>query len=198
MNAPSRSGTYRRGQCARAVSTGYGPLYVAPPDCAIENVTLTSFEANDCSASRTRDGACMAPVHDNPGRSIQEMYYPELTCFGCGHANDRGLRLQSYEVDGVVFATFVPWPEHDNGSGYLNGGIISTVLDCHATAAVQLEAHRQGWHPATGSGLSFVTAGLEVRFLRPTPLREPVELTADLLAVAEPEMTAVSHIIAGG
>ena len=36
------------------------------------------------------------------GLSIQETYYPTLTCFGCGHANERALRLRSYEVDGVV------------------------------------------------------------------------------------------------
>ena len=65
------------------------------------------------------------------GLSIQETYYPDLTCFGCGHANERGLHLRSYEVDGVVQGTFTPWPEHDNGGGYLNGGIISMVLDCH-------------------------------------------------------------------
>ena len=132
------------------------------------------------------------------GRSIQETHYPTLTCFGCGHANERGLRLRSYEVDGVVRATFTPWPEHDNGGGYLNGGIISTVLDCHGAAAVLLEAHRRGGEPAPGSGLAFVTAGLDVRFRRPTPLHEPVELTAGLLSVAEPEMTVVSHIVGGG
>ena len=43
------------------------------------------------------------------GLSIQETYYPALTCFGCGHANERGLHLRSYEVDGVVQATFTPW-----------------------------------------------------------------------------------------
>jgi acyl-coenzyme A thioesterase PaaI-like protein len=132
------------------------------------------------------------------GLSVQETYYPTLTCFGCGHANERGLRLRSYEVDGDVRATFAPWPEHDNGGGYLNGGIISTLLDCHGAAAVLLEAHRKGWKPAGGTGLAFVTAGLDVRFLRPTPLREPVELTAELLAVAESEMTVVAHVIGNG
>ena len=130
--------------------------------------------------------------------SIQETYYPTLTCFGCGPANDKGLTLRSYEVDGTVRATFVPWPEHDNGGGHLNGGIISTVLDCHGAAAVLLAAHRQGWKPAPGTGLSFVTAGLDVRFRRPTPLREPLELTAELLSVAEPEMTVVAHVLANG
>jgi acyl-coenzyme A thioesterase PaaI-like protein len=129
------------------------------------------------------------------GLSIQETYYPDLTCFGCGHANERGLHLRSYEVDGIVQATFTPWPEHDNGTNYLNGGIISTLLDCHGGAAVLLEAHRRGW-TLSGSGLSFVTAGLDVRFRRPTPLREPVGLTAELQAIAESEMTVMAHVVA--
>ena len=28
--------------------------------------------------------------------SIQESLYPELTCFGCGHANPKGFHLRSY------------------------------------------------------------------------------------------------------
>ena len=132
------------------------------------------------------------------GRSIQETYYPDLTCFGCGHANERGLRLRSHEVDGAVRAVFTPWPEHDNGGGHLNGGIISTLLDCHGAAAVLLEAHRRGWKPAPGAALSFVTAGLDVRFRRPTPLREPVDLTAELLTVAEGRITVVAHVLADG
>ena len=135
---------------------------------------------------------------ETSGLSIQETYYPTLTCFGCGHANPDGLKLRSYEVDGTVRATFRPWPQHDNGGGYLNGGIIATVLDCHGAAAVLLEAHRRGWEPAEGAGLAFVTAGLDIRYRRPTPLREPVELTAELLAVAEPEMTVVAHVLADG
>jgi acyl-coenzyme A thioesterase PaaI-like protein len=127
--------------------------------------------------------------------SIQETYYPKLTCFGCGHANASGLRLRSYESDGVVRATFSPWPEHDNGGGFLNGGIISTLLDCHGAAAVMLEAHRRGWQPSGGALLPFVTAELDVKFLRPAPLYEPVELVAELASVTESEMTVVAQAI---
>ena len=122
--------------------------------------------------------------------SIQERLYPGLTCFGCGHANPAGLRLRSYSGDGLVTATFLPLPEHDNGLGYLNGGIISTVLDCHSAAAVTLEAHRHGWAPHTGAALPYVTAGLDVRFLRPTPLAEQLQLIATITAAAEEAMTA--------
>jgi acyl-coenzyme A thioesterase PaaI-like protein len=122
------------------------------------------------------------------GQSIQERLYPSLTCFGCGHANPRGLKLRSFLDDGVVTARFTPWPEHDNGMGYLNGGIISTILDCHGGAAVIAEAHRREWFTA-GLPLSYVTAGLDVRFLRPTPLRETLLLRAKLLEASESAMT---------
>lgn len=139
------------------------------------------------------------PVNGRPDHiSIQEELYPSLRCFGCGPANEHGLRLRSYDVDGVVRATFVPWPEHDNGTGYLNGGIISTLLDCHGAAAVLLEAHRRGWLPPPGAGLAFVTAALDVRFLRPSPLHDPVELTAELNSISEPEMTVESHLVWDG
>ena len=121
--------------------------------------------------------------------SIQERLVPDLTCFGCGPANERGLRLRSYpQPDGVV-ATFAPWPEHDNGLGYLNGGIISTVLDCHSAAAVLHEADVRGWGPLPGAALAYVTAGLDVRYLRPAPLTEPVSLLAVVTEAGEDQMT---------
>lgn len=130
--------------------------------------------------------------------SIQERLYPDLPCFGCGHANPRGLRLRSYLGDGVVTATFRPWPEHDNGLGYLNGGIISTVLDCHSAAAVLVEAHSRGWLALPGAALGYVTAGLDVRYLRPAPLTEPVELRAVITQAEEPEILAEVELLYDG
>ncbi|HEY9495844.1 MAG TPA: PaaI family thioesterase [Intrasporangium sp.] len=121
--------------------------------------------------------------------SIQDRLFPDMTCFGCGPANPRGLRLKSYARDEAVTAQFEPWPEHDNGLGFLNGGIISTVLDCHSAAAVLHEADQRGWGQLPGAQLPYVTAGLDVRYLRPAPLREPVELRAVLRSADEAEMT---------
>jgi acyl-coenzyme A thioesterase PaaI-like protein len=133
---------------------------------------------------------------DVAGRlSIQESLYPDLPCFGCGPANPKGLQLRSYVVGDLVTATFLPWPEHDNGLGFLNGGIISTVLDCHSAAAVLSEAHRRGWTELSGAALPFVTAGLDVRFLRPSPLTEPVELTARVTEATEAEIRAEAELV---
>jgi acyl-coenzyme A thioesterase PaaI-like protein len=130
--------------------------------------------------------------------SIQERLYRHAACFGCGPSNPKGLQLKSYAREGAFVATFRPWPEHDNGVGFLNGGIISTVLDCHSAAAVMYEASEQGWLPLPGAALSHVTARLDVRFLRPAPLQEPVQLRAVLTAVSEAEMTCAVELVFDG
>lgn len=110
-----------------------------------------------------------------------------MTCFGCGPANRRGLQLRSFEAETGTLADFTPWPEHDNGLGFLNGGIICTILDCHSATPVLLEAERIGL--VSGKALlPFVTAGLEVEYLRPTPLTQTSQLRAVLSAANDSTM----------
>jgi len=130
------------------------------------------------------------------GSSIQESLYPELTCFGCGHANPDGFHLRSYRDDDLTVAEFTSRPEHDNGFGFLNGGIISTVLDCHTAAVVMWEAKERGWEAAPGAPVPFITAGFDVRFLRPTPLGVPVQLTARPEQVSEKEIVVAAELLA--
>lgn len=135
--------------------------------------------------------------HDEP-LSLQQQFYPWATCFGCGPENSRGLQLRSYAFDGDITATFEPWPEHDNGVGYLNGGIISTLLDCHSAAAVFLEAQNRGWTALPGTMLPFLTTGLDVQFRRPALLGQQVELRAAVQTVSEPEITAKVQLLSDG
>lgn len=126
--------------------------------------------------------------------SIQDRLFPTMNCFGCGPANPRGLRLKSYLGEGCVTATFVPWPEHDNGMGYLNGGIIATVLDCHTAAAALNEASLRGWEAYPGAAVPFVTAGIDVRYLRPSPLDRAVELRAFVIESSEAEIVCDAEL----
>jgi acyl-coenzyme A thioesterase PaaI-like protein len=127
-------------------------------------------------------------------RSIQESLYPELTCFGCGHANPDGFHLRSYVDGDLVVAEFAPRPEHDNGFGFVNGGIITTVLDCHGAAVVMWQADRRGWVAAPGAPVPFITAGFDVRFLRPTPLGPTVQLHAWPDRIDEREVVVHSEL----
>jgi len=134
----------------------------------------------------------------NDRLSIQESLYPELTCFGCGHANPDGFHLRSYTDGDLTVAEFTPRPEHDNGFGFLNGGIIATVLDCHGAAVVMWEAAKREWHAAPGAPVPFITAGFDVRFLRPTPLGPTVRLTGAPVSIDESEIVVGSELEVDG
>src|SRR5438034_3047163 len=82
--------------------------------------------------SRPR-GATIPPVPDND--SLQDRYAPANRCFGCGPANEKGLRIKSRVVDGELVAQWTPEPHHEAYTGMLNGGIIGTLLDCHGNWA---------------------------------------------------------------
>jgi acyl-coenzyme A thioesterase PaaI-like protein len=109
---------------------------------------------------------------------LQRRYSPDSRCFGCGPANDQGLRIESHEVAGThgeLRAEWQPLPHHAAFGGILNGGIIGTLLDCHANwaAAMQL-MHDRGLDGPPGC----VTADYSVRLRRPTPVDRPLQLRA--------------------
>jgi acyl-coenzyme A thioesterase PaaI-like protein len=121
-------------------------------------------------------------VHDSFEPSLQRRYAPTTRCFGCGPANDRGLRIESRvaeSADGVrpgeLIATWQPQPHHAAFEHVLNGGIIGTLLDCHSnwTAAMRV-MHDRGLDRPPGC----VTADYAVRLRRPTPVDRPLRIRA--------------------
>ena len=117
---------------------------------------------------------------------IQESLYPKLTCFGCGHANPSGFHLRSYRDGDVTVAEFTPRPEHDNGFGFLNGGIISTVLDCHGAAVVMWEASERGWEAVPGAPVSVDESEIVVGSELEVDGKTRATMYRDLAAVPSP------------
>jgi acyl-coenzyme A thioesterase PaaI-like protein len=111
--------------------------------------------------------------------SLQDRYAPDNRCFGCGPANEKGLRLKSIPAGedplGEVLCTWRPEKHHEAFEGMLNGGICGALLDCHSnwTAA---------WHLMKKNGLETppctVTAEFHVKLRKPTPTDGPVTLRA--------------------
>lgn len=108
-------------------------------------------------------------------RSLQETYAAESACFGCGPANTKGLRIRSFVQGDAIIAHWSPEPHHEAFPGVLNGGIIGSLLDCHAnwTAAWHLMKKNELTEPPCT-----VTAEYAVQLKRPTPSRSPLELKA--------------------
>jgi acyl-coenzyme A thioesterase PaaI-like protein len=107
--------------------------------------------------------------------SLQELYAPHNRCFGCGPANDKGLRIRSFPEGDEVVAAWTPEPHHEAFPGILNGGICGALLDCHSnwTAA---------WHLMRQAGSETppctVTSEFAVKLRRPTPMGVPLRLRA--------------------
>jgi acyl-coenzyme A thioesterase PaaI-like protein len=61
----------------------------------------------------------------------------------------------------------------------LNGGIIATIIDCHSICTAIAASHRaEGRAMNTEPSIWYVTASLQVTYLKPTPINEPVVLRA--------------------
>jgi acyl-coenzyme A thioesterase PaaI-like protein len=130
------------------------------------------------------------------GASLQERFAPEGRCFGCGPANAQGLRIRSFEAeDGTVVAEWQPRPEHEAFDGFVNGGILGTLIDCHSnwTAIAALIA-RDG----SGAAPSTVTADYSIRFRRPTPSDRPLRVIGRAIEVADDRVTVDSTIEVDG
>ena len=130
-----------------------------------------------------------------PGQSLQERYAPHNACFGCGPANDQGLRLRSCLEDGQVVAEWTPEKHHEAFPGVLNGGIIGALLDCHGNWAAAYHLMRQtqaATPPCT------VTADFAVKLHRPTPSTSPVRLRAQVLESSHDRATVEATLESGG
>src|SRR5438445_13411233 len=103
-------------------------------------------------------------------KSLQETYAPNMACFGCGPANEKGLHIRSFPRDDEVVATFQPKTYQEAFRGMLSGGIIGTLLDCHCncTAAYHLMKQAGLDHPPCT-----VTSAHAACYLGPTPNGKP-------------------------
>jgi acyl-coenzyme A thioesterase PaaI-like protein len=128
--------------------------------------------------------------------SLQEKYAPGMACFGCGPANEQGLRIRSIaRGDDEAVCEWQPQKHHEAYPGMLNGGIVGSLIDCHAnwTAAWHLMRRADADSPPCT-----VTAEYSVKLLRPTPTDAPILLTARVVEAKEDRAVVEAELVAGG
>jgi len=106
-------------------------------------------------------------------------YYPDdvACCYGCGSQNEHGHRIKSYWDGDETLCRFVPQPYHTAIRGYVYGGLIASLIDCHGTATAAAAAYRAEGRPMDSEPpLRFLTAALHVDYLRPTPIGVTLEV----------------------
>lgn len=106
-------------------------------------------------------------------------YYPENVshCYGCGSLNARGLRIRTRWEGEESVTRFTPRPEHTAIPGFVYGGLLASLVDCHATGTAAAAMYRQeGRAMDTLPAYRFVTASLHVDYVAPTPLGVELEI----------------------
>jgi acyl-coenzyme A thioesterase PaaI-like protein len=108
-------------------------------------------------------------------------YYPENVshCYGCGRLNEHGLQIKSFWEGDEAVCHFQPKSYHTAIPGYVYGGLIASLIDCHGTgtaAAAMYRAENRAMN--TEPAYRFVTGSLHVDYLRPTPIDAILEIRA--------------------
>jgi acyl-coenzyme A thioesterase PaaI-like protein len=124
---------------------------------------------------------------------------PGNHCFGCGTLNADGLQIKSYwDGDGTV-CTFHPAPHHAAGpTNIFNGGIIATIIDCHGVCTAIAHAYRRENRAiGTAPEIWCVTAGMTIKYIKPTPIDHPVTLRGRIEKDTGKRITAACDLFSG-
>jgi acyl-coenzyme A thioesterase PaaI-like protein len=128
-------------------------------------------------------------------------YYPEETsyCYGCGRLNEHGLQIKSYWEGEVAVARYVPREYHMAIPGFVYGGLIASLIDCHGTGTAAAAMYREKGLPMDAEPpFRFVTASLHVDYLKPTPLGVELEVRAEVAEVKGRKVVVREELWANG
>ncbi|HSP16508.1 MAG TPA: PaaI family thioesterase [Thermoanaerobaculia bacterium] len=128
-------------------------------------------------------------------KSIQETYAPQNRCFGCGPANDKGLRIRSFAEGDELVCEWQPQPHHLAFDNMLNGGICGALLDCHSNWAAAVHLMKKS---GADSPPCTVTADFHVVLKRPTPMDAPLRLRARVVESTEDRATVEATLESKG
>jgi acyl-coenzyme A thioesterase PaaI-like protein len=133
-------------------------------------------------------------------KAFQDYYPDHLSyCYGCGRLNEYGLQIKSYWDGEAAVCTFHPKAHHIAVPGYVYGGLIASIIDCHCTGTAAAAAYRaEGRAMDTEPTLRFLTGSLHVDYVRPTPLGVPLEVRASVKEIKGRKVVVAATLSAEG
>lgn len=133
-------------------------------------------------------------------KAFQDYYPDDLShCYGCGRLNRKGLQIKSYWDGEVSVTLYRPEPYHMAMPGYIYGGLIASLIDCHSTGTAAAAAYRaEGREMGSEPCHRFVTASLHVDYLRPTPMGVQLCIRGVVKEIKRRKITVSSTLSANG
>ena len=127
--------------------------------------------------------------------AIQDLYAEEFAnCFGCGRNNQHGLQLKSHWQDDECICRHTPKSHYTGGvPGFLYGGMIASLIDCHCAATAAAAKSRESGEPISRFG----TASLNVDYVKPTPIGIELEIRGKATEIKNRKVTVALQLFAG-
>jgi acyl-coenzyme A thioesterase PaaI-like protein len=133
-------------------------------------------------------------------KAFQDYYPDELShCYGCGRLNEHGLQIKSTWEGEESVCIFQPRPYHTAIPGFVYGGLIASLIDCHSTGTAAAAAYRAAGRSMDSlPAFRYLTASLHVDYLRPTPIDANLEIRANIKEIKGRKVVVVSTLSARG
>lgn len=131
-------------------------------------------------------------------RPIQDFYPSEAAvCYGCGRNNAHGHHVKTYWDGETGIARFTPEDFHSGYPGFVYGGLIASLIDCHTMGtAIAAKFDAEGIIPSEDVELSAVTGNLNVSYVKPTPMGVELVLKARIKELHERKAIVTCSVFA--
>ncbi|MEQ8686391.1 MAG: PaaI family thioesterase [Imperialibacter sp.] len=126
-------------------------------------------------------------------------FMQENVCFGCGIHNPNGLQIKSYWEGEEAVCKWVSQEKYHGWPNLLNGGILATLIDCHCMGSAMAHAYKlEGRRLDSMPEYRYATGTLNVRYLKPTPNDQTIELRARISEVKNRKTVFYCEVFVNG
>ena len=133
-------------------------------------------------------------------KAIQD-YYPDhfSHCYGCGRLNEHGHQIKTTWDGDETVTRFVPKSYHTAIPGFVYGGLLASLIDCHGTGSAALAlAKSQNIVLSDNNAPRCVTASLKVDYKRPTPIDGTLEIRGIIKELKGKKVVVEAKLFANG
>lgn len=133
-------------------------------------------------------------------KGIQD-YYPDhfAQCYGCGKLNEHGYQLKTIMEGEETVTRFTPSEHHTAIPGFVYGGLLASLIDCHGTGSASLAlAKEQGIELREDNAPRCVTASLKVDYKKPTPIDGEIEIRGTVKEIKGKKVIISAELISKG
>lgn len=133
-------------------------------------------------------------------QAFQDSYPDNVAhCYGCGRLNQAGHQIKTHWEGEESVTRYLPRPEHTAIPGFVYGGLLASLIDCHSTGTAAAAMYRaENRAMDSEPAFRFVTGSLHVDYLKPTPQGVELEIRGQVKEIKGRKVIVSATVYANG